>query len=134
MPRSTPRRAIVTVVVCLLAAAGEVALLTSAVPLPEPVAAGLAFVAFLVGAPVFLAVLAWRRRDKPDRVKLLFVVSLVIGIGGLVLFTVRAFADDETLRHPALNPAVVPLGQWMVVLVAWFRVTAADAREKRRSR
>lgn len=125
-------RVTATLAVCLLAAAGEVALLLSNVNLPEPLSAGIAFLAFLVGPLVFLSVAVWRRRANPAHVRLLFIVALVISFIGLGVFAVRTAASDELLKSPALNPALVPLVQWLVVLAAWMRVNAIESREKRR--
>ena len=125
-------RATATIALCLLAATGEVALLLATVPLPEPVAAGAAFIAFLVGPMLFLAVAAWRRRANPARIRFLFIVAVVIAALGLAVFAIRAVVGTETLKNPALNPAFVPLGQWLVVLAAWMRVNAIESREKRR--
>ena len=126
-------RANATIALCLLAAAGEVALLLATIPeWPQPFAAGLAFVLFLIGPLVFLAVIVWRRRANPGRIRLLFIVSVAVASVGLAVFAIRAVVGNKTLKHPALNPAFVPLGQWLIVLAAWMRVNTAESREKRR--
>src|SRR6187402_2757934 len=105
-------RVAATLALCLLAAAGEVTLLLSNVTLPEPLPAGVAFLVFLVGPMLFLSVIVWRRRANPDRVRLLFIVAMVVAVIGVAVFARRAVAGDETLKSPALNPALVPLVQW----------------------
>ena len=128
----TLSKSALTLIVCLLAAVGEVALLLATATLPEPIAAGAAFIAFLIGPMLFLSVLVWRRRANPARIRLLFIVAVVAAVVGLAVFAIRAVASDEMLKNPALNPAFVPLGQWLLVLATWMRVNTADSREKRR--
>ena len=45
--------------------------------------------------------------------------------------TIHVGVDPETRKSAALNPALPPLVQWLVVLAAWGRVNALDNREKR---
>jgi hypothetical protein len=118
----------------VLAAAGEVGLLAAAITdWPPFFPEGLAFLVFLVGPPAFLSVVAWRRRAHPARSRFLFVVAVVVAVVGLATSVIHLTADTETRRgNWLLNPAVVPLAQWLVVLAAWLRVTAAESREKRR--
>ncbi|HJZ59523.1 MAG TPA: hypothetical protein VKE74_31555 [Gemmataceae bacterium] len=126
------------VVVCLLAAVGEVGLLAATITDWQnffPV--GLAFVAFLVGPLVFLAVVAWRRRANPIRSRSLFHFAIVVTVAGLVAYGIAADelrSDPEARRNPLLNPTLVPLGQWLVVLAGWVRVNAIEKQEKRRGR
>jgi hypothetical protein len=135
-PTSPPNWAAWTIAVCLLAAAGEVAILLSTTKLPEPLATGLAFVAFLVGPPVFLAVMAWRRRANLVRSRSLFLFAAFVAVAGLAAYGLAAYQlrsdDPATRRNPLLNPALVPLAQWLVVLAGWVRVNAIEKQEKRR--
>ena len=127
-------RAAWTVVLCLAAAAGEVGLLAATITDWDaffPV--GVAFLGFLVGPLVFLAVVAWRRRTHVDRTRWLLRLAAVVAAAGLAGFTIHLVADAELRKNPLLNPAVVPLGQWVLVLFAWLRITAAERIEKRRA-
>ena len=133
MLRSLPSPFLVIFVVCFHAAAAEVALLVATTrEWPDPFAAGLAFIAFLIGPLLFLSVMAWRRRANPDRVHFLTMFAVAIALLGVALFAVRLIADDELLKSPVFNPARVPLLQWLIVLAAWTRVNAIESREKRR--
>jgi hypothetical protein len=126
-------RAAWTVAVCLFGSAGEVALLAATIPeWAEFFPVGAAFLAFLVGPLVFLAVVAWRRRSHPARTRSLFHLAVVVAAVGLVALTVHLLADPEMRRNPLFNPAVVPLAQWVVVLFAWMRLNAAERIERRR--
>ncbi len=129
---SRSHRASAVLAICALAAAGETALLLADAKLPDPLLAGLAFLAFLIGPFAFLALAAWRRRAIPARVTSLLIVSLIVASLGLTAFALRTVVSAEVQKNPALNPAVVPLLQWLVVLAIWFRINAIEAREKRR--
>lgn len=126
-------RAAWTVIVCLLGAIAELALLLAAVPPGDEFAStGLAFLTFLVGPLVFLAVVAWRRRTHPGRSRWLFTLANVVASLGLIALAIHFRTDAETRKHPLLNPAFVPLVQWVIVLFAWLRLSAFERIEQRR--
>jgi hypothetical protein len=89
--------------------------------------------AFLLGPPLFLALLAWRRRERAGRTRVLFVVAILIAVGGLGVlgFNLYRFGTDPQFRkEPNTSGLLVPLAQWAVVMGVWFWLVAAEAREK----
>ncbi len=89
--------------------------------------------AFLVGPPLFLALLAWRRREHPVRSRLLFGVAVVIAVGGLSVlgFNLYRFRTDPQFRlSPNMSGVLVPLVQWGVIMVVWVWLVVAESREK----
>jgi hypothetical protein len=90
--------------------------------------------AFLVGPPLFLALMAWRRRDHAARSRVLFVVAAVLAAGGLgaLAFTYYRFSTDAQFRkEPNTVGLVVPLAQWAAVMAVWLWLAVEEAREKR---
>jgi hypothetical protein len=89
---------------------------------------------FLLGPPLFLAVLAWRRRNHPARSRLLFGTAAAVAVGGLCVmgFDFYRFSTDAQFRKsPGMNGLLVPLGQWAVILVVWLYLVVQEGREKR---
>jgi hypothetical protein len=89
--------------------------------------------AFLVGPPLFLALLAWRRREHAGRARALFVVAVLIAVGGLGVlgFNLYRFNTDPQFRRERnTSGLVVPLAQWAAVVGVWLWLVAAEAREK----
>lgn len=128
-------RAAWTFTVCLLGSAAELALLAATIPdWKDFFPVGSAFVAFLVGPLAFLSVVAWRRRSHPARTRSLFRLAVVVVALGLSAMTVHFVADAEMRKNPLLNPAVVPLAQWVLVLFSWMRLSAFERIEKRAAR
>jgi hypothetical protein len=90
--------------------------------------------AFLIGPPLFLALLAWRRRTHPARTRLLFGVAAVVAVGGLGVlgFDFYRFSTDPQFRKtPHMNGLLVPMGQWILVAAIWMWLVIQDARENR---
>jgi hypothetical protein len=93
--------------------------------------------AFLVGPLLFLAVLAWRRREHPERSRLLFGVVAVCAVGGLGVlgFNYYRFSTDAAFRRkPNMSGLLVPLVQWVAVVAVWLGLVIQEAREKRAAR
>ena len=93
--------------------------------------------AFLMGPPLFLAMLAWRRRTHPERSRVLFIVAAVIAVGGFAVlgYDLYRFNTDRQFRlKPNMNNVIVPLVQWGIVGAVWLWLVIAEAREKRRAR
>lgn len=90
--------------------------------------------AFLIGPPLFLALLAWRRRNHPGRTRVLLVVAVLIAAGGLGVlgFNLYRFSTDARFRRePNASGLLVPLGQWAVVMGFWFWLVVWEGAEKR---
>jgi hypothetical protein len=90
--------------------------------------------AFLVGPPLFLALLAWRRKEHPGRSRLLFVVAVVIAVGGLGVLgfnLYRYHTDPQFRRKPNMSGLIVPLAQWGIIMAVWLWLVFQESREKR---
>ena len=93
--------------------------------------------AFLVGPPLFLALLAWRRREHRERSRLLFGVAVAVAVGGLGVLglDLYRFATDPLFRQtPNMNGLIVPLVQWGVIGAVWLGLVVQEGREKRAAR
>ena len=89
---------------------------------------------FLAGPPLFLALLAWRRREHPERSLFLNKLVILVTIPGLAIllydyFRFRNEPPGEHAQH--LHPLIIPLVQWVVVLVYWIVMAIREGREKR---
>ena len=114
-----------SLVACGIAAVVEAILMLT---MAEPV-----LLAFVVGPMAFLAVLTWRRRTHPSRSQRLATVALGAGAFGIAAFGVacyqhRAIAQPD---QPSIAPLVVPLVQWIAILVVWIALSREESREKR---
>jgi hypothetical protein len=90
--------------------------------------------AFLIGPPLFLALLAWRRRTHPARSRWLFGVAVLIAVGGLSAlgYNLYRFSTDPQFRKtPNMLGLIVPLVQWGVILVVWVVLMVLEGRDKR---
>ena len=90
--------------------------------------------AFLVGPPLFLALLAWRRRDHAARSRVLFGVAGVVAVGGLGVLGLdlyRFSTDAQFRRTPNMHGLIVPLVQWGVIAAVWLWLVIQEGREKR---
>ena len=123
------------VLACGLTAAAEVALWAATIDrVASVMPAGLLLVAFLVGPPGFLAMLAWRRRTHPlwpRRFLLLAAVLAVAGVGVLGWDCYRYHTDPQFRAVRSMNAVLVPLGQWAAVLAVWLAAVVGEARERR---
>jgi hypothetical protein len=89
---------------------------------------------FLIGPPLFLAVLAWRRQNHPARSRLLFGVTAIIAVGGLSVLGLdlyRFSTDPQFRKTPSMNGQLVPLVQWALVVAVWLYLVVQEGREKR---
>lgn len=127
-------RAAGTIALALLTACGEVGFSAATVTdWSQPGAHALLF-AFLAGPLLFLALMAWRRRAHAARTKVLFAVALVCAVCGLLVLGARAatFGAREGYRFERSDTGlVVPLVQWVAILLVWFWLLVTEAREKR---
>jgi len=90
--------------------------------------------AFLIGPPLFLAMLVWRRREHASRSRLLFIVAVAIAVGGLgaLGFNLYRFSTDPNFRKtPNMYGVIVPLVQWGIILSIWLWLVVQEGREKR---
>lgn len=116
------------------AAIGEVALLALMTTDWVNVGGQILLFAFLVGPPIFLAMLAWRRRTHEQRTRVLFYVAVAIAVGGLAVlgYDYYRFHNDRQFRMtPNMNHVLVPIIQWVVVGAVWVWLVVAEGREKR---
>ncbi len=115
------------------AALGEVVLVAFMTTDWSAVGANVLLFAFLVGPPLFLAVTTWRRRTHPARTRLLFVVAVVIAVGGLGLLgwdLYRYSTDAQFRRTPNMHGLIVPIVQWIVILAVWLVLVVQEGRDK----
>ena len=92
------------------------------------------FLVFLAGPPVFLALIAWRRCTHADRSRLLFGVALFVELPALaiLLYDYLQFRSEPAGEHAThSHPLIIPLVQWIVVLVVWIVLAIREGREKR---
>jgi hypothetical protein len=123
------------VIVCGLTAVGEVGLWAATIDrVASIMPAGLVLVVFLIGPPVFLGLLAWRRRAHPvwpRRFLALATGLALVGLGILGWDCYRYHTDPEFRKVRSMNGVLVPLGQWVAVLAIWLVVVIREGREKR---
>lgn len=118
-------------------ALGEAALVALRTTDWSNVGAQVLLFAFLVGPPLFLAMLAWRRRTHPQCSRVLFFVAAIVAVGGFAVlgYDLYRFHNDPQFRRVAnMNGVLVPLVQWGAVGVVWVWLVVAEAREKRAAR
>ena len=93
--------------------------------------------AFLVGPPLFLALLAWRRRAHRDRSRLLFGVAVAVAVGGLGVLGLdlyRFSTDPQFRQTPNMHGLIVPLVQWGAIVAVWLWLVVQEGRETRAAR
>jgi hypothetical protein len=89
--------------------------------------------AFLLGPPLFLALLTWRRRNYEGRSRLLFGVAALVALGGLgaLGFNLYRFHTDPQFRTAEnTSSLVIPLSQWGLIMAVWLILVAVEGREK----
>ena len=122
------------IAVSLIAAAAEVALAMAVVPAWSPGGVNPIFLVFLAGPLVFLALVAWRRRERPSTSKLLFRLALLLAVPAVLLLLndyLRFRIEPPGEHAPHARPLVVPLVQWIVLLVVWAVLVIREGRAKR---
>lgn len=128
------RYALGTMIVSVNATVIGVALAAAAMAALSPNGPGLPQLAFVAGPLLFLALLAWRRRNHLARSRLIFWLDLVIAVGGLGILTFDYFHirnEQPNLQTLRTHPLVVPLIQWAVVGGVWLILVIQEGREKR---
>ena len=124
-----------TVAVCAVTAAAELALIVATTPdWADYLPGGLALLAFMLGPPLFLAVMAWRRRSRLAwgvRLFRLAIVVAVIGLGYFGFDCLSYHTDPAYRAERTTNPALIPLVQWVLVLAVWLILIVQEGREKR---
>jgi hypothetical protein len=118
-------------------AVGEVALQAAVTTDWSAVGGQAMLFAFLAGPPLFLALLAWRRRDHPARSRVLFGVAVAVAAGGwgVLGYNLYQFDTDPAFRRtPNMSGLAVPLGQWAVIGAVWLWLVVREGRETRAAR
>jgi len=122
-----------SIILSALAAASGVVIAANTVaawPQSGPQATQLAFMA---GPLLYLAVLAWRRRNYAARSRFLFWLTIILVCGGLGFLGIgyvqfrHAQPNQVTWRA---HPLIVPVVQWVVVVVTWLVLVIQEGREK----
>jgi hypothetical protein len=93
--------------------------------------------AFLIGPALFVALLAWRRREHAARSRVLFATAGVVALIGFTILGAdlyRVNTDPVFRRAPNSHATSVPLAQWAVVGLVWVWLVISEAREKRAAR
>ena len=120
-----------TLAVCGLAAAAEAALLLSTADRANLAPLDLALLTLTVGAPAFLAVLAWRRRTHAARSQRLFRAAAIVAAFGVTLLSVNAYryhTQPDYRADPGHTTLVLPVVQWLFVLAVWLRIVVEEKR------
>ncbi len=88
---------------------------------------------FVIGPMAFLAVLTWRRRTHLSRSQRLATVAIGVGALGIAAFGVACYQRQAIAQpdQPSIAPLVVPLVQWIAILVVWLALSREESREKR---
>lgn len=116
------------------AAIGEAALLALMTTDWANVGGQVLLFAFLVGPPLFLAVVVWRRRTHPQRTRVLFFAAVAVAVGGLAVLGYdyyRFHNDPQFRRTPNMNHVLVPIVQWVAVGAVWAWLVVVEWGEKR---
>jgi hypothetical protein len=123
-----------TIGLCAIAATSGVALAAATAAAWSPAGSLVPPLAFVAGPLLFLALLVWRRRHHPARSRFLFWLALVAAGGGLCVLGsdfVR-FRNEPPNHHAShAHPLIVPIVQWVVVMVTWIFLVIQEGREKR---
>jgi hypothetical protein len=122
-----------SIIVSIAAAACEVALAWSILPAWSPSGPQFPQLAFLAGPLLFLAILAWRRRQHVSRSRFLFLLALFASTGGLAVLGIdvlRFHIEPVNQRSTHSHPLIVPLFQWVSVVATWLILVFQEGREK----
>ena len=87
-----------------------------------------------LGPPLFLVVIAWRRRTHLARSRRLAGVAIGVGAFGIAAFgiaSVQFHLNQQPDRPASLAPLLVPLVQWLAILAMWIAIVRQESREKR---
>ena len=123
-----------TITTCVVAATSGVALAMATAAAWSPAGPLVPQLAFMVGPLLFLVLLAWRRRNHLTRSRFLFGLALVAAVGGLGVLGVDyiRFCNEPPNSHTShAHPLIVPIVQWVLVMVAWIFLAIQEGREKR---
>lgn len=123
---------VAAVAVPLAAAIVQVLLARAAVESQLPVGVWMFLLAFLAGPLLFLALLAWRRRDHSARCGLLLGISLLVAVCGIAIHGYDYFfSGPSDQRRRSANPVMLPAMQWAAVLAVWVGLVIRESRDKR---
>lgn len=132
-----PRAVRAAIIVAILAALIQGALLPFLLAEQQPMFAPLDLPVdlFAIGAPLFFALLVWRRRREiawPRMVLIFAILLAAIGIVPLARDAIqRNFTDDPNARkQPSTLPLIVPFAQWVPVLAGWIVLIVRERRAK----
>jgi len=124
----------VTIGISIVAAISGVALAMATAAAWSPAGPFVPQLAFVAGPLLFVALLAWRRRNHLTRSRFLFWLALVIAVGGLGILGsdyLRFCNEPPNNRASRAHPLIVPIVQWVVVMAAWIILVIQEGREKR---
>jgi len=123
-----------TIGISNVAATSSVALAMATAASWSPAGTLVPQLAFVAGPLLFVALLAWLRQNHFTRSRFLFWVALVAAIGGLGILGADyvRFCNEPPNNHAShAHPLIVPIVQWVVVMVAWIFLVIQEGREKR---
>jgi hypothetical protein len=123
-----------TIGISIVAATSGVALAMATAAAWSPAGPLVPQLVFVAGPLLFLALLAWRRRNHLTRPRFLFGLTLVAAVGGLGVLGADyvRFCNEQPNSHAShAHPLIVPIVQWVVVMAAWIFLVIQEGREKR---
>ena len=136
MTKPESRKTRIAIAVCVVMAVCELAAVASMIEDWAALLPALLLpVAFLLGPPAFLMLIAWRRRGHEQRSALVLGLTLIVAAVGLGILGYDAYCyrTDAAFRLRGHNDVVwVPLGQWAGVLLVWLLLVCQEEREKKR--
>ena len=128
------RHACAAIALACAASVGEGVLTALTITDWSAVGANALLFAFLVGPLLFLALTAWRRRAHPARSRVLFWVAVAVPVGVMTVFGIdfyRHSTDAKFRQTPNMHGVLVPIVQWVVILVVWLWLVVQESHEKR---
>lgn len=120
-----------TLAACGVGLAAELALLAQLPGALRGFPSALVTGGFTAGPLLLLALMAWRRRARPARLRVVFPLALLVAAVGVGGFAYLVFGPQPRFGNPGVNPVLVPLVQWLGVLAVWAWFGVAEGREKR---
>ncbi len=122
-----------TLFLCALTAAGELGLVLSVIDWNAFTRFDGPMLLFIAGPPVFLALIAWRRRAHPTRARTFFRFAVGVsafGVFALAAHSVQFHTNPRVRDGVDVVPSLVALVQWVAVLIVWIATTLRESAEK----